>query len=131
VARELFLDRGGKTESVKIGNAKLRSSLELERFFIPKTSVLQKKRGLRGSKNISRGRNCPPSSRAYAPSVDRAKVVNKTATSAIQLASAFCFIINYSRKTTAPSCASTNKNFILLLTIRITVFLVIDEEQRG
>jgi len=46
VARELFLDRGGKSEIAKIGNAKQRSTLELENLFVPKTSVLQKK-GLR------------------------------------------------------------------------------------
>jgi len=43
VAWELFLDRGGKNESAKIGNAKQKSTLELESLFVPKTSVLQKK----------------------------------------------------------------------------------------
>jgi len=43
VAQELFLDRGGKNESVKIGNAKLRSSLELERFLSRKQAFSKKK----------------------------------------------------------------------------------------
>jgi len=37
VARELFLDKGARP-SAKIGNAKQRSTLELESLFIPITS---------------------------------------------------------------------------------------------
>jgi len=44
VARELFLDRGFKTEIAKIGNAKQRSTLELESLFVPEISVLGKKK---------------------------------------------------------------------------------------
>jgi len=48
VARKLFLDRGGggqdrERQIRELGNAKLRSTLELESPFVPKTSVLQKK----------------------------------------------------------------------------------------
>jgi len=43
VARNYFWTGGGKTEIAKIGNAKQRSTLELESLFVPKTSVLQKK----------------------------------------------------------------------------------------
>jgi len=73
--------QGGKTESAKVGNAKYRSSLELERFFVPKRSVLQKKRSsLDGSGFKSQGDKSrpgrakissggqppfPPNSRAY------------------------------------------------------------------
>jgi len=46
VARELFLDRGArpKTESAKVGNAKYRSSLELERFLSRKEAFSKKKK---------------------------------------------------------------------------------------
>jgi len=49
VARELFSDRKGKIESAKVGNAKLRSSLELERFLSRKEAFSTKKNEERSS----------------------------------------------------------------------------------
>jgi len=79
VARELFMDRGGKTESAKIGNAKQKSTVEFESLFVPETKRSPKKRsspdfgafsspkhgsrhrfqGGGGGQFISRGGSCP------------------------------------------------------------------------
>jgi len=57
------------------------------------------------------------------------KVVNKIAASAAQLAN--CILLHaYSRTTAAPSCLSTNKNFIQFIQqAGITLSLVINYEQ--
>jgi len=44
--------QGSKTEIAKIGNAKLRYTLELKSLFVPKTSVLQKNGAFYGPINI-------------------------------------------------------------------------------
>jgi len=53
--------------------------------------------------------------------------VNKTAACAAQLAKCIFGLHAYSRTTVAPNCASTNKNFIKLISqASKTVFLVIN-----
>jgi len=56
--------------------------------------------------------------------------VNKTAASASQFASAFCFTLVHVQLQLPCSCASTNRNYLHLIErAGITVFLVINQER--